>query len=36
MVERIGGKAVRRVSVGWIYLTSWIRAERKFETVFLE
>jgi len=36
MVEQIGGKSVRRVSVGWIYLTSWIRAEPKFRTVFLE
>ncbi|KAK3357797.1 heterokaryon incompatibility protein-domain-containing protein [Lasiosphaeria hispida] len=36
MVERTGEKSVRRISVGWIYLTSWIRAEPKFRTVFLE
>ncbi|KAK3324946.1 heterokaryon incompatibility protein-domain-containing protein [Apodospora peruviana] len=36
MVERTGEKSVRRISVGWIYLTSWIRAEPKFGTVFLE
>ncbi|KAM7203223.1 hypothetical protein V8F33_002214 [Rhypophila sp. PSN 637] len=36
MVERTGENSVRRISVGWIYLTFWIRAERKFVTVFLE
>ncbi|KAM7216087.1 Heterokaryon incompatibility protein (HET) domain containing protein [Rhypophila decipiens] len=36
MVERTGENSVRRISVGWIYLTSWIRAEPKFITVFLE
>ncbi|KAK4215757.1 heterokaryon incompatibility protein-domain-containing protein [Rhypophila decipiens] len=36
MVERTGENSVRRISVGWIYLTSWIRAEPKFVTVFLE
>jgi len=32
MVERTGEKTVRWINIGWMYLTSWVRAESKFRT----
>ncbi|KAK3295869.1 heterokaryon incompatibility protein-domain-containing protein [Chaetomium fimeti] len=36
LVERTGENRARRVSVGWVYLTSWLSARPEFKMICLE
>jgi hypothetical protein len=36
LIERTGGNRARRVSVGWVYLTSWVSARPEFRMIYLE
>jgi hypothetical protein len=36
LIERTGGDRARRVSVGWVYLTSWVSARPEFRMIYLE
>jgi len=36
MIERVGENLAKRITVGWIYLTSWSKAKRQFRTVYLQ
>ena len=36
LIERAGEKLAKRITVGWIYLKSWSKAQCRFETVYLQ
>ncbi|KAK0623967.1 heterokaryon incompatibility protein-domain-containing protein [Immersiella caudata] len=36
MIQRVGEMLAKRITIGWIYLTSWSKAERQFNTVYLQ